>query len=222
MKWVIGCSILFPFVMGCSTTSTIARGSGPPLEGHIVGGSPSALVIEDGGRRYAIPRSDIREIDYPGNVHAVVGGILAGYGVLNVAVGYEDCANGSGTDAQNRAYCVGLFTPGAVGLGMLIWGLVINSGAKRAASDQSLEVEAPPPFYPPPPYPPPVTAPPGFAPPHAAPPPAATAAPPPATTTPPTPATTGEPRPPPTPPAGSATEPPAPPPPSTGTFPPAQ
>lgn len=147
MKWVITRSLLvLPWVLGCSTTATIVRVNGAPIEASIVGGSPTALVVEANGQRNVIPRHEISEIDHPGNVHAVTGGVLSGYGVLNIAAGYERCSEGTGldSDGERNAFCAGMVTPLAVGLGMLIWGLVVNGGSKSAANDQSMIVETPP------------------------------------------------------------------------------
>src|SRR5690606_26583389 len=134
VRWVVGRLLLVSSITGCTTTSTIYRVSGPPVEADIVGGSRSALLLEDDdGRKSILPRGDVHEIDYPGNVHAVVGGIVLGYGVLNVATAMEDCQEGRGdTELEQRSFCVGVFTPAAVGLGMLIWGVLVNTAAKKA------------------------------------------------------------------------------------------
>lgn len=120
----------------CSTTATITRLSGPPVEGDIVGGSRNSIVVtDDNGFRHAIPRSDIRDIDHPGNVHATVGGAVLAYGVLNIAVGLPECERR--TDNQG-AFCVGIFTPAVLGAGMILWGLLTHAGSVNAAEDVSM------------------------------------------------------------------------------------
>lgn len=202
--------LLVALEAGCSTTSTISRLRGPDVEGDIIGGSPDEIfVVNDNGRTFAIARDDISEIDYPGNVHAVVGGVVLGYGVLNIAAGMSECSK---TSDNQAATCTGVFLPAAIGTAMMIWGIVVNQGQKSAAADTSTEradssyprgtsghrapTEAPE-QPPPPPPPPPVGA--SAEPP---PPPPASAAPAPSETTSP---------PPPAPPP--AAPPPAPPPP---------
>jgi hypothetical protein len=129
------CVGLAALVLGCSTTSTIYRVSEPDVEGTITGGSPNSIFVEmGGGEDYEIARSDIASIDYPGNVHATVGGVLLGYGILNIAVGMEECQNRNDDQA---AFCAGVFSPAALGIGMLTWGLVVLAGQSSAAKDES-------------------------------------------------------------------------------------
>lgn len=136
---------LLLLTFGCSTTSTIARVNGPPIEGNIVGGSPETIFVRsDDDREFEVKRDDISSIDYPGNVHAAIGGGVLGYGALNIAVGMPKCSEQ--TDGK-AAYCTGVFLPAAIGLGMIIWGLVVHHGQVAAAEDTSREslLENPPP-----------------------------------------------------------------------------
>jgi hypothetical protein len=176
--------------MACSTTATIHRSNGMMMEGTIEGGSPDFIVVAPRhGRRQEVPRNEIAEIDHPGNVHALLGGIFLGAGILNLAVSYEDCRN-----TQDEGDCVALFALPAVGTGLLVWGLATWMGSTSAADDTSMEPmrrpapapapvpaalppydavqPAPAPVAPPPAEPPPAS-PPQAAPPPAAPPPPA-------------------------------------------------
>jgi hypothetical protein len=102
-----------------------------------VGGSPETIFVRsDDDREFEIKRDDISSIDYPGNVHAAVGGGVLGYGVLNIAVGMPKC--NEQTDAK-FAYCTGVFLPAAIGLGMIIWGLVVHHDQTSAVEDTSRE-----------------------------------------------------------------------------------
>src|SRR5687768_14062691 len=144
--WVarsVACLLVGSYCAGCSTTSTIHRSSGLPVEADIEGGSADAILVNAHGHRDVIARSDITDIDYPGNVHAGVGGGLLGYGVLNVLVGMRTCEDRSecSSDGEQAGFCTGVFIPGAVGLGMLIWGLVVNGSEKSAVKDRSLSIE---------------------------------------------------------------------------------
>ena len=71
--------------VGCGTTTTITRSGGANVSGYLEGGDADSLYLEfPSGNREQIPRSDIRDISYPGGGATVVGGILSGYGVLNI------------------------------------------------------------------------------------------------------------------------------------------
>ena len=127
---------------GCSTTATIMRTHGPPIEASIEGGSPSSIVLEGGA---VVPRREIAEVDHPGNVHAVVGGVILGYGLLNIAAAASTCGDSSEFPSQGEqnAFCVGMVTPALLGLGMTIWGLVVNSDSKSALNDTSRSLAEP-------------------------------------------------------------------------------
>lgn len=128
---------------GCSTTATIHRRSGPPVEAKILGGTPDAIVIRTWGNRGdTIPRSEILDIDHPGNVHAVAGGALTGYGAFNIAVGAPTCTNRGefGSDAEQYAFCAGVFAPLTVGSLMLLWGWLTHDASTGAAADRSFRV----------------------------------------------------------------------------------
>jgi hypothetical protein len=126
-------------LLGCSTTATIRHDRGPPLETRIVGGTPGAILVYAQGRTYALPRHEVRDIDHPGNVHVLVGGMLAAYGIVNIAVGFERCekAQGFENDAEYGGYCAGVFTPFILGTGMVLWGLVTYVSSTSRANDTS-------------------------------------------------------------------------------------
>lgn len=136
MKWQSGATaVCLVTMLGCSTTSTIRRANGPEVEGDIVGGSRDSIFVDAGAaREYEIPRDDVTSIDYPGNVHRNVGAGFLVYGALNIAAGLPECQER--TENQG-AYCAGVFTPAVVGLGMLIWGLVVERGQKNGVDDMS-------------------------------------------------------------------------------------
>jgi hypothetical protein len=121
--------------VGCSTTTTIVRTSGPTIEGEVVGGSRDTIFVRRGsGTEDEIPRDDISELDYPGNVHAGFGGALLGYGLLNIAVGFPQCEK---RNRDQAAFCTGVFLPAVLGAGMTVWGLVVNRGQAAAVADTS-------------------------------------------------------------------------------------
>lgn len=137
----IGAGLLLA-MMGCSTTSTIVRIHERPLEGDIVGGSPDAIFVQtDSGREYEIERDEVSSIDFPGNVHRNAGLAVLAYGAVNIALGMSEC--NERTD-DKAAFCVGVFTPAAIGLGLIAWGLAVHHGQTSAVADTSRRSRAKP------------------------------------------------------------------------------
>ena len=97
------------------------------MEAHIVGGDAENVYVGPKDEPEAIPRSNIKDIDYPGDGATVAGAILVGYGAVNIAVGAPLCAS------KGAAFCTGAFTPLAVGIPILIWGIETHSSAVSAA-----------------------------------------------------------------------------------------
>jgi hypothetical protein len=111
-------------------TATISYRGGSKVEGTIVGSSRNFIEVkqESGGRVKSIARDDIADIDHPGNVLALAGSLLLAFGVVTLAAwGLGDC--------ENRALggCAGLYTPPAVGAGLVIWGTVVWMRSSMAA-----------------------------------------------------------------------------------------
>ena len=128
---------LLALLCGCSTTATITRTTGKPIEGRINRSDAEFLYVElEGGEEGAVPRASVTDIDHPGNATAVLGGLLGAYGVLNIAAGAETCGESEG--AVGVAFCTGMVLPAAFGAGMLIWGLT-----KWGASTSAAEGNAP-------------------------------------------------------------------------------
>jgi hypothetical protein len=118
----------------CTTTATISRSDGYEVEGWIRGGSPDAIVVDPRvGKRQIIPRSAVKEIDHPGNVHLLVGGLVLGYGAVVIANGAHDCANSN----DGGATCFFMVTPALIGASIAVWGLATWLGSKDAAADTS-------------------------------------------------------------------------------------
>lgn len=125
----LGLAALAPLALctACGTTSTITRVDAPTIEGHIVGGDAENLYVGPKDAPTAIPRSEIRDIDYPGDGATIVGAILAGYGVANIALGAPQCG------AKGAAFCTGVFAPLAVGIPIFVWGRATHASAVNAA-----------------------------------------------------------------------------------------
>jgi hypothetical protein len=125
----LGLAALVPLAVcaGCGTTSTITRVNGPAIEGHIVGGDAENVYVGPKDAPQAIPRSEITDIDYPGDGATIAGAILAGYGVVNIAVGAPQCGE------KGAAFCTGVFAPLAVGIPIFLWGRATHASAVNAA-----------------------------------------------------------------------------------------
>jgi hypothetical protein len=110
----------------CSTTATITRANGPELEGKILGADREFIYVESYGGTKPVPKKHVTDIDHPGDAAAIVGGALTGYGIVNIGLGIEHCS------ANQAAYCALVFSPAAVGVGMLTWGIVVHSLSEEA------------------------------------------------------------------------------------------
>jgi len=105
----------------CSTTATITRRSDPPLEAKIVRGTPVSVIVVDGDSDRAIARDEIVDIDHPGNVSAVAGGLLSAYGLFNIAVGAPLCDEKGGAVLRGRVSASnGRDCPHDLGTGRLV------------------------------------------------------------------------------------------------------
>ncbi|MFP2931948.1 hypothetical protein ACLESO_43635 [Pyxidicoccus sp. 3LG] len=123
---------LLTLLCGCSSTARISRINGEPIEARIHRSNNETLFLRtEWGPDVALPRSEVVDIDHPGNGVAVAGGILSAYGALNIAAGLETCSELGG------AYCVGTFLPAAIGVPMLIWGLTTWGNSTSAAANNS-------------------------------------------------------------------------------------
>jgi hypothetical protein len=120
---------------GCSTTATVTRNDGTSIDGWIAGGTQDSVVVDSRvGRRSEVPRNQIRDIDHPGNVHAIVGGSVLAYGGFVIASSFPDCRASSDANLE----CTATLVPAVIGAGILTWGLVTWLGSKEAADDRSL------------------------------------------------------------------------------------
>jgi hypothetical protein len=115
--------------LGCGTQAVISTRYNPHIEGTITGSSQQSMHVEkEKGNTTEVPHADVVDIDHPGNVAATIGGVVAAYGVANIAIGASNC------DRQGAAYCVGVFTPAIIGGSLLIYGLSVWGGSKAAST----------------------------------------------------------------------------------------
>lgn len=84
-----------------------------------------------------VSRDTITDIDHPGNVAATIGGILTGYGIVNIIAGAGDC------DRYGGAYCTGVFLPASIGAPIMAFGLyqwVRSTNAAKGSSASSVAI----------------------------------------------------------------------------------
>jgi hypothetical protein len=132
---------------GCAPTATIVRNDSPNNEAEILHSDERAIYVAGAeGQTYRIGRENVVDIDHPGNVELVVGGILLAFGGALVIGGVHDHDMGQRT--AGAIY-------GAPGLLLLGTGLYRYITSKSAASAFE-NVEHPPPPLGPPRLPPPM------------------------------------------------------------------
>ncbi len=118
------CIPVAALVMGCSSTATLTRVGAPEVDGKVVTSDSQTIYVETDGRTSPIARQSVTDIDHPGNVAAIVGGMVTAYGAANIVIGAPDCNRGE------VAYCTGVFLPAALGAPMLLWGVATWARSK--------------------------------------------------------------------------------------------
>lgn len=125
---------------GCGSTATITRADGIPIQERIVGSDAGALYLRmdsstNGDTVIRLGRADVRDIDHPGKLAMVVGGLfLGGLALMMSSSSFRDEAlHGSAGDTSRGARPLTL-TFGASGVGLFGYGLFRYVSSKRAAS----------------------------------------------------------------------------------------
>ena len=130
-------------VAACSTTATIHRPQGAPLDAHIVGSHENALAVRrEDGRDHEVQRPAVAYIDHPGNVLA-----LAGLGVLLVGASII-ASEPQPSRGELFATAAIIGTPSLLMIG---WGGTTYLRSKRAAArfeDETLRARTPDPNRP--------------------------------------------------------------------------
>lgn len=129
---------------GCTTTATIVT-TERTLEARLEKGDAEHLpVVTEWGHREVLLRKDLRDVDHPGNVLAVVGGILAGSGLIDLLGASSLCFSGG---SARSSVCATFLAPVLIGLPMLVWGFWAWTNS-RAAVEPAEGVLAPLPGLP--------------------------------------------------------------------------
>jgi hypothetical protein len=115
----------------CGCTATISRINQPSIEEKILSSEPDALFVSGASTPYRIESKEIRDIDHPGNVVAIIGGAwlvgslpamglmwnrpgeLEPFLVINVAPALGLAATGLFTWIQSASSAGDLQRPGA-------------------------------------------------------------------------------------------------------------
>lgn len=134
--------LLFLVTFGCSTTATIVTTDGRRTEATLAGGDRDRLLLRtEYGVESTVRRDQVKDIDYPGNVHALVGGLTAGMMGIELAIFGAMC----GSRAFPQSACtfqLSLFgAVGAAGLALFSWGLWTWLNATSMVRDS---LDAPP------------------------------------------------------------------------------
>lgn len=92
--------------------------------------------VDGTGITTRIPRSEIKDIDHPGNVAATLGVLLTALGVLDIVFGASSCKD------KGTAFCVGVFAPSVLGSGLTLYGGIVHGRSVSAASGKGREPSA--------------------------------------------------------------------------------
>jgi hypothetical protein len=138
--------VALSLLCGCTTTATFLTRDTGLLEARIVGGDRTNLLVQtESGAERVLARADVVDIDHPGNVVALIGGIIAGSGAVNLGTFALTCSSGFGsTGSQCAPIYVVLGSMVAAGAGMLTWGLWTWL-TSRGLVTSTLETPPPPP-----------------------------------------------------------------------------
>jgi hypothetical protein len=109
-------------------TATIHRIGAPNTEAEIVGSDADGLsVLDDSGTTHRLPRATVGEIDYPGNVLALIGaGLVGGGGVLLVTP--------SGGNEVPKSHLAAGSALSAIGFALLLGGVIPYYRSHSAAA----------------------------------------------------------------------------------------
>lgn len=114
---------------GCST-ATLERAGSPNIEARIVASDNKAVYVTgDDGQVYRVSRSTIRDVDHPGNVLMVIGGVflLPALATFFASLG----SNGNNSSNDLRAIAGSYFVIGAP---LFLAGIIPYTQSVRAAA----------------------------------------------------------------------------------------
>lgn len=120
-------ALLFAFILSaCGTNAIVTTRDGRALEGRIGGHDSSSLTING----QVVSRSDVADIDHPGNVAGILGTIAAGVGALS-ALG--NCTAEARAESSTPCASSGLWM--LTGIPIAIYGWVVHSESVDRAGE---------------------------------------------------------------------------------------
>lgn len=131
-RWTL---LLLTWLSGCTTTATITLVNGDRVDAKILGGDQDDVIVQTAaGTEVPLDRSEISDIDHPGNVAAVVGAIMTVNGAVNIVLLAPTCGDGKPTPDVS---CVGAILHTTIGVSVLAWGLTAWWRSTHAAAPGS-------------------------------------------------------------------------------------
>lgn len=126
------CVVALGFAMlclacGCSTSAVLSRGRLMDVEGKIEASDDEYIYVRTDTGIKPVPKSEVTDVDHPGDGAIVVGAALATYGVINIGVGMKECEHRTG--AEKTGFCLGMVTPLTLGVILAAWGMAVHSGS---------------------------------------------------------------------------------------------
>ena len=130
------------FLSACFPTALIKRRSGPTIEARIDRSDNEKLYLTTvGGQKYTVDRSDVEDIDHPGNVLLTTGIVTAALSTLMLVGGLAASCSGQGSCEGPAAAKMVLILGGANFLSysiplMLVGGITYSDSVKAAKPSQ--------------------------------------------------------------------------------------
>lgn len=113
-------------LFGCGTSAIVRTNQGAVYEGHIAGHDESSLTV--GGQKVA--RSDVADVDHPGNVAGILGTIVASVGVLSA---FGNCSEERRAEDETPCASSGVWI--LTGLPIALYGWMTHSGSVDRAGE---------------------------------------------------------------------------------------
>lgn len=124
-------------LQGCAATATVTTRDRKQTEALIIGGDRDHLLLQTPyGVEKAVRRTEVKDIDHPGNVLAILGGLLGGGSAMDLAVLGVICSqrgSSTGSSCPMLFGVMGAMT--ALGTGMFVYGLWTWLTSKNAVTD---------------------------------------------------------------------------------------
>jgi len=108
----------------CAHTATVSRVDGTKVEAKILDADAESVTVQTEGGTQTLLRSDITDIDHPGNAAMLTGVALAALGAIQAKEKYGPCKDAASRFGSSNK-CIGHLWGLGVGIPMTIYGLVV-------------------------------------------------------------------------------------------------